>query len=96
MRCDSCARDLGIAAPVLAVCGHHPSGWSIAVLRRLPRSWTLEADPPIRRVVGRMALESRGVELHCRRCHRRPRIGRGKLYELAEQALAAGRRHAYV
>jgi hypothetical protein len=61
----------------LAVCGHHPSGWSIAVLRRLPRRRTLRAEPPFRRVVGRMALEGRRIELHCRRCHRRPMVGRG-------------------
>jgi hypothetical protein len=96
MRCDSCARDLGKAAPVLAACGHHPSGWSVAVLRRLPRRRTLDAQPPYRRVVSRMALDGRGIELHCRRCHRRPRVGRRELYALAEQALAAGRSDAYV
>lgn len=96
MRCDSCARDFGGAAPVLAVCGHHPSGWSVAVLRRLPRRRTTRAEPPFRRVVGRMVLEGRGIELHCRRCRRRPRVGRGELYELAEQALLTGRHDAYV
>jgi amidase len=42
------------------------------------------------------ALEGRGIELHCRRCHRRPRVGRRELYELAEQALVYGRHGAYV
>jgi hypothetical protein len=39
---------------------------------------------------------ARGYQLTCRRCGRRPRVTRSELYELAAQALIAGRHDAYI
>jgi hypothetical protein len=41
-------------------------------------------------------VTARRVELACRRCGARPRVARRRLYELAEQAVAAGRRDFYL
>jgi len=41
-------------------------------------------------------LMAPAAQLICHRCKAKPRVARAKLVELAEQAMAAGRRDAYV
>jgi hypothetical protein len=43
-----------------------------------------------------LSLDDSAAQLICRHCKARPRVSRAKLVELAEQAVAAGRRDAYV
>jgi hypothetical protein len=110
VRCDPCARDLGRAAPALARCVRLAGHWTLMALERHGlRRLDLQQQAsrherqlsnisrPTSRTDSFLALRgTRGVDLVCRRCSHRPRVSRRKLYELAEQALAAGRHDAYL
>jgi hypothetical protein len=110
VRCDLCARDLGPAAPALALCTRSGDGWWFMALerQRLRRHDAQQAmahherqvsnfDRPPSRTYGFVQRRgTRGADFVCRRCGHRPRISRRALYELAEQALAAGRHDAYI
>jgi hypothetical protein len=110
VRCDPCARDLGPAAPALALCTRTQNGWWFMALER-PRLRRQDAQQAMahheRQVSNFNRLPSRtcgfvqrhgtrGADFVCRRCNHRPRISRRALYELADQAIAAGRRDAYL
>jgi hypothetical protein len=110
VRCDPCARDLGPAAPALALCSRNGDGWYFMALERLRvRRQTPEqageqhtrqvsnSNRPPSRVYGYVQrYRTRGADFICRRCGHRPRISRRALYELAEQATAARRHDAYI
>jgi hypothetical protein len=67
-----------------------------ALQRRLGADYPGAPDRTASRIDAIRHRKGSGVELTCRRCSHRPRVSRRRLYELAEQALAAGRRDAYV
>jgi hypothetical protein len=110
VRCDPCARDLGPAAPALALCSRNGDGWYFMALERLNvRRQTPEQtgeqhtrqvsnlNRPPSRVYGYVQRpRTRGADFICRRCGHRPRISRQALCELAEQAVAARRHDAYI
>jgi hypothetical protein len=110
VRCDPCARDLGPAAPALALCTRTENGWWVKALerQRLRRHDDQQAmahherqvsnfnRPPSRTFGFVQRTGARGADFVCRRCGHRPRISRRSLYELADQALAAGRHDTYI
>jgi hypothetical protein len=101
LRCDRCARDLGTKAPALAICNRTEGGWwQVIAVQRMSRD--MRDQPPVagyQPFTGRghgLDLRAPGQALACRRCKARPRVSRRNLVELVEEALAAGRRDAYV
>jgi len=112
VRCEDCARDLGPAAPTLVVYAWNRTGrYLIGLGRRRPSAVANRPLPrPIpgivaestsrgaaRRAINQHHLpQGRSVELACRRCKRSGWRRRRKLYELAEQARAAGTSDAYL
>jgi hypothetical protein len=112
IRCEDCARDLGRAAPTLVVAAWNRWGsWDLLGIGvRRPSAAVRPGPAPLRGIVtestsreaeGRAINqhhlpEGRSVSLACRRCGRRSWRRRQKLYELAEQARAAGTSDAYL
>jgi hypothetical protein len=108
IRCEDCARDLGRAAPVLMVAALDTRGWELIGLgQRRPSARPgpkpipgLVVENTSRRLDGRTInqhhVRGRVVELACRRCKRSGRRRRRVLYELADQARAAGTSDAYL
>jgi hypothetical protein len=112
IRCEDCARDLGRAAPTLAVAAWNTWGrWDLlGIGRRRPSAAVRPGPSPLRGIVtestsreaeGRAINQhhlpqGRSVELACRRCKRRGWRRRRSLYELAEAAKAAGTSNAYL
>jgi hypothetical protein len=100
VRCDCCAQDLGRNAPILVLCIYEAHEglaeglspwWSLIDLGHRSRRKGSSGNGKRRRNPHSLHQPgARGFELRCRRC------GRRQLYELAEQAIAAGRRDAYV